>query len=300
MNTASLCASAALAITAATWCALPADAANATQSACSQQYQSAKSAGTLNGQKWSDFYSSCAASMKSGASQTTQPTQAATPAPAATKTSTAAAVVPAVASGLSTQQACSQQYQAAKSAGTLNGQKWSAFYSACAAALKSGAAPAQAAAPAPAPVSRTAAVVPAATTAAAASASSGHQTTQQICSGQYQSAKSAGSLNGQSWGQFLSACAANIKNYSDASAPAPTEPAAVTPAQAQTMAATPAAIPTTDANGKPLSAGEVAFRQRIHACSQEWQSEKASNTLPAGSKWPQFWSACNTQLKQQG
>lgn len=240
MKTTSLCASAALAFTTAGWLALPAHAANATETACSQQYQAAKTAGTLNGQKWSDFYKSCAANLKASApSQTTQPAAA----PAST-----AAAAPAKSS-------------TARKAATA-----------------------------------TAAAAPQAT----ASAASPGKTTSQICSGQYQAAKAGGSLNGQTWGQFLSSCAASIKSYNEPAAQPPAEPVAVTPAQAKTIAAAPAAIPTTDANGKPLSAGEVAFRQRIHACSQQWQSEKAAGTLPAGSKWPQFWSACNTQLKAQG
>lgn len=238
MKTFALCASAALVLSAAGLFAMPANAANATQAACSQQYQAAKAAGTLNGQKWSDFYHSCAAGMKTSGASATQTPVATAPAVTAPKLSKRKA----------------------------------------------------------------AAATAAATTAAAAPAAmaSAGKTTSQICSSQYQAAKAAGTLNGQKWGSFLSSCAASIKNYSDSQAQAPSEPPAVTRAQARTIAATPAAIPTVDANGKPLSAGEVAFRQRIHTCSQEWQSEKASGTLPAGSKWPQFWSACNSQLKQQG
>ena len=47
-----------------------------------------------------------------------------------------------------------------------------------------------------------------------------------------------------------------------------------------------------------LSAGQIAFRQRIHECSVEWQRDKAANKLKTGQKWPQYWSACNTRLKQ--
>jgi hypothetical protein len=227
MKTASLCASAALALSAAAWYALPAEAANATQQACSQQYQAAKSAGTLNGQKWTDFYSTCAANLKSGAT------------------------------------------------------------------------PVAAAAPVAAPKAVVASPTTTTSPATAASASAG-QSTQQICSGQYQAAKTAGTLNGQKWPAFYSDCAANIKNYQERAATTPAEPPAIAKSQASVASAAPAAIATTDANGKPLSAGEVAFRQRIHTCSQEWQSEKSAGTLPAGSKWPQFWSACNTQLKAQG
>src|SRR6476619_4452298 len=57
------------------------------------------------------------------------------------------------------------------------------------------------------------------------------------------------------------------------------------------------ALTTTDAKGKLLSAGEIAFRQRSKECGNEGQQDKAKGTLPTGEKWPDFWSACNTRLK---
>lgn len=202
------------------------------------------------------------------------------------------------------QQACSDQYQAAKTAGTLNGQKWSQFYSDCAARLKSGDASATVAPAQPAAASKpvkTAAAPKAATTTS--SSNSGGQTTQQICSDQYQAEKTAGTLNGQKWPQFLSSCSESIKNYSSAAVPdEPTATVAPTTKGKSTKASTMAAAPvaTTDKDGKPLTAGEIAFRQRIHQCSVEWQSEKQAGTLPSGAKWPQFWSQCNSNLKAQG
>jgi hypothetical protein len=191
----------------------------------------------------------------------------------------------------STTKACSTQYQAAKAAGTLNGKKWPQFLSSCSAALNGGAGASSAGA--------ATAVPPKGATkqaAALAPAASAHQTTQQICSTQYQAAKTAGTLGGQKWPQFLSACSASIKNDKEDATIVPPEPAsaAVTPASKKSA---PSAM---SSNGKPLSPGEMAFRQRIHECGAEWQSEKAAGTLPSGSKWPQFWSACNARLKAQG
>jgi hypothetical protein len=60
------------------------------------------------------------------------------------------------------------------------------------------------------------------------------------------------------------------------------------------------AVSAKDASGKPLSASEIAFRKRIKECGAEWRDDKAKGTLPAGENWPQFWSACNTRLKNQG
>lgn len=193
----------------------------------------------------------------------------------------------------STTKACSLQYQAAKKANTLNGEKWPQFLSKCSASMDNTATPATA----PATKSTTA-LAPAnptkpatKTTAMAAPAAAGHQTTQQICSQQYQAAKSAGTLNGQKWPTFLSGCSASIKNDKSDATVVPPDPS---------VASAKAVVPATSANGKPLSPGEVAFRQRIHECSTEWQGQKAAGKLPAGASWPQFWSQCNTKLKAQG
>ncbi|PWK72811.1 hypothetical protein [Aminobacter sp. AP02] len=194
----------------------------------------------------------------------------------------------------STTKACSQQYQAAKKAKTLNGEKWPQFLSNCSATMNNTAAPATA------PAKKTSALAPATpakpakktTTAMAAPAAvPGHQTTQQICSQQYQAAKSAGTLNGQKWPTFLSSCSASIKNDKSDATVIPPDPS---------LASAKMVPPVTSANGKALSPGEIAFRQRIHECSTEWQGEKATGTLPSGAKWPQFWSQCNSKLKAQG
>ena len=188
--------------------------------------------------------------------------------------------------------ACSTKYQAAKTAGTLGGQKWPQFLSTCSAAMN--ASTAGTTAPAAAAPAATAAAPAAKLPKTQVAAKSGVQTTQQICSGQYQAAKTAGTLGSEKWPQFLSACKTSIKNDGSDAAAAPAEPTATAPI----TASAPVATKSTD--GKPLSAGQIAFRQRIHECSTEWQREKSTKTLPAGSKWPQFWSACNTRLKTQG
>ncbi len=160
--------------------------------------------------------------------------------------------------------------------------------------------------------------------------------TMTACFEQWQSAKDAGTVpKGEIWTKYYSECAARMKknagaNATDttaskkkakvgtATAPDTTTPvkktkktAAVKPPPAATD--TPNYIPqeptandqaatasTTDAQGKPLSAGEVAFRKRIHECGVEWRQDKAKGTLPTGEQWPHFWSACNTRLKTQG
>lgn len=203
----------------------------------------------------------------------------------------------------STTKACSQQYQAAKKANSLNGETWPQFLSKCSASMHN------TTTPAPLPPAKsnksTNYMAPANTNtntkttksaAAVSGTTAGHKTTQQICSSQYQAAKSAGTLGNQKWPEFLSSCSASIKNDKSDAAMIPPDPTTTS----STSTAAKSQMAPTSATGKPLTPGEVAFRQRIHECSTEWQSEKANNTLPAGAKWPQFWSQCNTRLKNQG
>ena len=46
--------------------------------------------------------------------------------------------------------------------------------------------------------------------------------------------------------------------------------------------------------------GQIAAHKRIKMCGAQWRAAKASGDIPAGQKWPQYWSQCNTRLKQQG
>ncbi len=96
---------------------------------CSEKYQAAKAAGTLNGDTWPQFYSKCTAEAKGNAAA--QEPAAAPPPP-------------------DTRHICSEKYQAAKAGGTLNGETWPQFYSRCTAETKANP-PAAVAAPAPAP-----------------------------------------------------------------------------------------------------------------------------------------------------
>lgn len=214
-----------------------------------------------------------------------------------------------VATAQSVTKQCSTQYNAAKEAGTLNGKKWPQFLSECSAKLKDqsgtdAAAPA-ATTPTKKPAKETTtkqtkdtAAKPAKTdTAAASSGAMSAKAVTKECSTQYQAAKEAGTLNGQKWPQFLSACSDSLKSdKSDASTPA--EPTPATKTTASKMTTTKSAAATTTADGKPLSPGQIAFRQRISECGDQWQRAKATNKT-GGKTWPQFWSACNTRLKAE-
>jgi hypothetical protein len=135
--------------------ALPANALTAQE--CSAKYQAAKSAGTLNGQKWNDFRKA-----QCGAGGTAAATPAATPlgapaAPAArsaprTATAPAApvgnAIFPSAVSpkytnesaGKARQHTCLDQYNANKAANGNGGMKWimkgGGYYSECNKRLK--------------------------------------------------------------------------------------------------------------------------------------------------------------------
>jgi hypothetical protein len=77
------------------------------------------------------------------------------------------------------------------------------------------------------------------------------------CSGKYQDAKAAGTLNGDTWPQFYSKCAADAK--------------ANPPASAAAAAAAPLDV--------------------RHICGGKYQDAKAADTLK-GETWPQFYSRC--------
>jgi hypothetical protein len=70
------------------------------------------------------------------------------------------------------------------------------------------------------------------------------------------------------------------------------------PAQAQSPApAAPAPMTGTMKAKKEPSSGQLAARERQKTCSTEWKAAKAEGKLAAGTKWPKFWSECNTRLK---
>ena len=51
---------------------------------------------------------------------------------------------------------------------------------------------------------------------------------------------------------------------------------------------------------KPPTAAQLAERERIKKCGEEWKAAKAAGKVEKGMKWPQYWSACNKRLKGGG
>jgi hypothetical protein len=219
---------------------------------CSEKYQAAKAAGTLNGDTWPQFYSKCTAEARDAAAAAES---AAAPAPPDTR------------------HLCSERYQAAKAAGTLNGDTWPQFYSKCTADIKANP-PAAAAAPAPAPVVAAPPVETPAPPVAAAPAEE--------------------------------APAAPV-----AEAPTPPPPV-VAPAPANPLKKTPASKPVAPAVAaapstavfpsaiSPSYASENPAKARLKTCADQYKANKATNAN-GGLKWIQkgggYWSECNKHLK---
>ena len=124
----------------------------------------------------------------------------------------------ATANAQSVMKQCGEQWQAAKAAGTTNGETWPQFLAQCRAQLSSGAATA---APTPAPATQppTGSLFPWQTPAApapAASPAASNQSVMKQCGAQWQAAKAGGTTSGATWPQFLKACRAQLASTTSA------------------------------------------------------------------------------------
>jgi hypothetical protein len=101
------------------------------------------------------------------------------------------------------------------------------------------------------------------------------------CGAKYQAAKASNALGGKNWAQFLAACRGGQ----------PAAPAAAPPAVKPAISKSAAHLPGAQ------SPAMAAMHDRQRKCGQQWQADKAAGKIPAGQKWPQYWSACNARLK---
>jgi hypothetical protein len=108
------------------------------------------------------------------------------------------------------------------------------------------------------------------------------------CGAKYQAAKASNSLGGQNWAQFLAQCRKGGAPTAAAAAPAPAAKPAVAAAAAKPASHLPGA----------QSPAMQAMHDRQRQCGQQWKADKAAGKIPAGQKWPQYWSACNTRMKK--
>ena len=125
----------------------------------------------------------------------------------------------------------------------------------------------------------TAAGVAAAIVASAALAPAQAKTLKE-CAAQWDQMKAANQTGGMKYRDFTKQCMSGA-------APAPSTPVTAAPA--------PTATPT--ATGKT---GRQAMIARERACGADWKADKAAGRIPAGQKWPQYWSECDKRKKAQG
>jgi hypothetical protein len=217
---------------------------------CSEKYQAAKAAGTLNGESWPQFYSKCTADAKANPP--------------------AAAAAPAAAAPPDVRHICSEKYQAAKAAGTLNGEAWPQFYSKCAAETKANP-PAAAVAQPPAPAPVVAAPPPPAPAPVVAAPPP---------------------VAAPAPPPVVAAPAVTPSPVNPLKKPA-TKPMAPAAAEAPSAAVFPTAIAPAYANEKPGKA-------RMKTCDDQYKANKATNAN-GGLKWIEkgggYWSECNKRLK---
>ena len=174
------------------------------------------------------------------------------------------------ASAESVMKQCGDQWQAAKAAGTTNGETWPQFLSQCRAQLKTGTAATAPAAPAPA----TSAPAPAQMPAAAMKTAS-------QCDAEYAANKAAIRASGQTKRAFVAACRAGNETIPQGAAAAPAPAPAPAPAQntgslfPSQQPAAPAPTATAAPTGAEQFATEQQARYRCPSDTVVWVNTKS-------------------------
>jgi hypothetical protein len=106
------------------------------------------------------------------------------------------------------------------------------------------------------------------------------QNRMQACAAEWKTMKAANQTGGKTYRAFQKECLGRT-----AAAPAGVPPLGQ-----------PAATP----KAAKASGGRQAMLARERACGAEWKAAKAGGTVPAGMKWPKYWSECNTRKKAEG
>ena len=121
------------------------------------------------------------------------------------------------------------------------------------------------------------------------------QNAMQVCGAKYQAAKTSKTLPaGQTWNQFLAQCRTQM---APAAAATPAKPAMAPGAKPTTPVAATRTTTRTSTAGRAPTAGQTAAHDRQRACGAQWSAAKAAGKIPAGQKWPQYWSQCNARMK---
>jgi hypothetical protein len=113
--------------------------------------------------------------------------------------------------------------------------------------------------------------------------------TMKECAAEWKEKKAANQTGGMKYRDFSKQC------MSGGAAPVGAAPAPATPTTAAPTP--PAGAATPSAAGKT---GRQAMVARERACGAEWKADKAAGKIPAGQKWPQYWSECDKRKKAQG
>lgn len=151
------------------------------------------------------------------------------------------------------------------------------------------------------------------------------------CSTKYQTAKTAGTLNGMTWNDFRkSQCGSSTDTTAAATTTAPAAATTTVTTKKAKVSATTTAAAATDPGSEPtadnttnapeptaptmkapknvvfpravaaLYANETPAKQRMHTCLDQYRTDKANNAL-GGLVWIQkgggYYSICNAKLK---
>ena len=130
----------------------------------------------------------------------------------------------------------------------------------------------------------------AATIVASAALAPAQAKTLKECAAQWDQMKAANQTGGMKYRDFTKQCMSGA-------APAPSTPVTAAPAPTTAAPAPAAGAATPTATGKT---GREAMIARERACGADWKADKAAGRIPAGQKWPQYWSECDKRKKAQG
>jgi hypothetical protein len=156
---------------------------------------------------------------------------------------------------------CGEQWQAAKAAGSTNGETWPQFLKECRARLASTTS-------APAPTQG--GFAPAAPAAPSSAPATGYAKTTSQCDAEYAANKAAIRASGQTKREFVAACRAGNETFPQGAAAAPAPAPAQTPPQTGSLFPSqqpvpPAPAPTNYGNPAPTGAGQFASPQEAQS-----------------------------------
>jgi hypothetical protein len=115
--------------------------------------------------------------------------------------------------------------------------------------------------------------------------------TVKACQEEWQANKAANEANKITEKAYVAKCRAEGVSAQPAAPPSAAAP--------ETPAAAPATTAAKPAASKPKDARQAEYA-RERACGQDWKADKAAGKIPAGMKWPQYWSECDKRKKAAG